>query len=509
MKATEVITACAPPTKVWHQVDWTKCHSNVKRLQARIVKATQEGRRGKVKALQHLLTHSFSGKATAVKRVTENRGKKTPGVDGKTWSTPEEKMKAMMNLSRRGYQPLPLRRIYIPKANGKRRPLGIPAMKDRAMQALYLLALDPIAETTGDPNSYGFRKKRSTADALEQCFILLARKDRAQWVLEGDIKGCFDNISHDWMEKYVPMDKGILRKWLKAGFIERRKLFPTEMGTPQGGIISPVLANMVLDGLESMLKQHFPTRQRPTIPNPNGNGRIRIYLPDPQVHLVRYADDFIITGSSKEQLEDEVLPLVTQFMAQRGLELSQEKTSITHINDGFDFLGWNVRKYEGTLLCKPSKKNVKAFLQKIRGLIKTNKGATQAELIATLNPVIKGWAEYHKHAVAKDIFNKVDAEIFLALWKWAKRRHSSKGRRWIKSRYWTRSGSRNWVFCSADVIEGRTIRTTLARAVVTKIRRHVKIKSIANPYDPTWKNYFEIRDSKSSSTIKPSAESSR
>jgi len=219
-------------------------------VQARIVKATQEGRHGKVKALQWLLTHSFCGRALAVKRVTHNQGKNTPGVDGAIWSTPASRYKAIDTLRRRGYQPQPLRRVYIPKANGKLRPLGIPTMKDRSMQALYLLALLPIAETTADPNSYGFRPERSTADAIEQCFCALAKKHSAQWVLEGDIRGCFDNISHACMLDHIPTDKEVLRKWLDAGFIENRTLFPTEAGTPQGGIISPTLANLTLDGLK-------------------------------------------------------------------------------------------------------------------------------------------------------------------------------------------------------------------------------------------------------------------
>ncbi|WP_425469571.1 reverse transcriptase N-terminal domain-containing protein [Paraburkholderia azotifigens] len=234
--------ACAPPAAkvAWHQINWANCHSDVRRLQARIVKATREDRWGKVKALQHLLTSSFSGKAVAVKRVTENRGKKTPGIDGATWSTPDAKTKAISRLRRRGYRPQPLRRVMIPKASGGSRPLGIPTMKDRAMQALYLLALSPVAETTADRSSYGFRPERSCADAITHCFLIYGRKDSAQWVLEGDIKGCFDNISHDWMIANIPMDKVILRKWLKAGYVEHGTLFDTDAGTPQGGIIGSV-----------------------------------------------------------------------------------------------------------------------------------------------------------------------------------------------------------------------------------------------------------------------------
>ena len=243
---------------------------------------------GKVKALQRLLTTSFYGKALAVKRVTSNKGKNTPGVDGKIWSTPEAKSKGILSLRRHGYHPAPLRRIYIPKSNGKRRPLGIPTIRDRAMQALYLLVLGPVSETTADLNSYGFRPNRSTADAIEQCFKVLSQRNRAKWVLEGDIRGCFDNISHDWLIAHIPMDKVILRKWLKAGYMESNALFATSEGTPQGGIISPVLANMTLDGLETLLLKHFPRELK--------RGGKRHYL---KVNMVRYADDFIITESLK------------------------------------------------------------------------------------------------------------------------------------------------------------------------------------------------------------------
>jgi len=243
----------------WEQIDWGKCERQVGRLQARIVKATRESRWGKVKTLQWLLTHSFSGKALAVKRVTENQGKRTPGVDSVSWTTPAARLKAIGSLHRRGYRPLPLHRVYIPKANGKQRPLGIPTMKDRAMKASYLLALEPIAETAADPNSFiRLPTERSTADALQQCFNTLCRGCSPQWVLEGDIKGCFDHISHEWMLQHVPTDKAVLRQWLKAGYVENRNLFPTEAGTPQGGIISPTLANMTLDGLETLLTQRFP-----------------------------------------------------------------------------------------------------------------------------------------------------------------------------------------------------------------------------------------------------------
>lgn len=471
--------ACAPSGMAWDGINWADVQRQVRRLQARIVKAIQAGKHNKAKALQWLLTHSFSGKALAVKRVTENKGKNTAGVDKVTWKTSEAKINAIASLRRRGYSTLPLRRVLIPKKNGpKTRPLGIPVMKCRAMQALHLLALEPIAETTADLNSYGFRPERSTADAGAQCFNALARKTNAEWVLEADIKGCFDNISHDWMIANIPTDKVILKKWLKAGYVYQNERFPTDAGTPQGGIISPVAANMTLDGLEAMLLEKFPKAKQ--------TGR--------KMNMVRYADDFIITGNSKEWLEQEVKPAVVEFLAERGLILSPEKTKITNITDGFDFLGWNLRKYNGKLLMKPSKANVKGHLDKIREVIKANKTAKQANLIRLLNPVLRGWANYHSHVVAKKTFARVDTTVWSMLWRWAVRRHPEKGARWIKLRYFKSRGTRNWVFSTTEKKEDGTLREfNLFLESGTPIQRHVKIKADANPHDPKWAQYFESR----------------
>jgi RNA-directed DNA polymerase len=491
MEISTNMTGASPGTiGQWHSIDWKPCYKNIRRLQARIVKAIRIRRWNKVKALQRLLTHSFSGRALAVRRVTENRGKKTPGVDGITWSTPKSKYKAILSLKSRGYKPLPLRRVYIPKSNGKRRPLSIPTMKDRAMQALYAMALDPIAETTGDGHSYGFRKERSTADAIEQSFNTLARKDRAKWILEADIKGCFDNINHEWLIKHIPMDKTILKKWLKVGFMERKVWSPTSQGTPQGGIISPILANMTLDGLQNLLSNCFPKRG-------SEMGK--------QVNLIRYADDIIITAKTKEILEIEVLPVVTEFLTKRGLELSKDKTKITHIDDGFDFLGQNIRKYKGKLLIKPSKENVKKFLKSIREFIKATKTDPQEEMIKALNPKIRGWCEYHKHVVSKKTFSKIRHEIWKMLWQWAKRRHPSKNKLWIKNKYFVHDGKQDWCFAATtkDARSGKEKRIYLFHPGRMPILRHTLLKQDCNPYDPEWYSYIQKRqNSKTSKAMK-------
>ncbi len=358
--------------------------------------------------------------------------------------------------------------------------MNMPCMRCRAMQALYLLALDPVAEVTADRQSYGFRRERSTADAMEKCFLLLSRKTSPQWVLEGDIKGCFDAISHEWLETYIPMEKAMLKKWLKAGFMEKHVLYPTEAGTPQGGICSPVLANMALDGLEARLREKFPQRA-------DGSYKGKI-------SLIRYADDFIVTGNTKELLEREVKPLVEQFMRERGLELSQEKTVITHVEDGFDFLGQNVRKYNGKLLIKPSKGSVQELVEKVRKIVKENKQTPAGKLIVQLNPIMRGWALYHRHVASKSAFNKVDHALFEMLWQWAKRRHPNKGLRWIKDKYFPAIGKRKWVFSGeVDGKQGETLQVHLYEIASTHIRRHRLIQGEANPYDPAYEAYFDER----------------
>lgn len=456
----------------WKAINWQKAHREVRRLQIRIAKAISEGRHGRVQALQWLLTRSFSGKALAVKRVVSNRGRKTPGVDKAIWYTPKQRMAAVQHLRRRGYQARPLRRVYIPKKNGKMRPLGIPTMHDRAMQALYAQALLPVAETTGDPNSYGFRLHRSCADAIHQCYIGLAKRYSAQWILEGDIKACFDEISHDWLMKNIPMDRFMLRQWLNAGYFEEGTLYPTKAGTPQGGIISPLLANMTLDGLEAAVKAVTPYRSK--------------------VNVIRYADDFVITGKTKELLEDTIKPAVEKFLKERGLRLSPEKTRITRIEDGFDFLGQNPRKYSGKFLTKPAKSNFRTILTRIRETIRKFSAMKTGDMIRALNPIIRGWANYHRHIVANDTFRVMDSQIYRYLRDWAKRRHPHKGALWLAYKYW-HSGPKRWIFSTVEKAPEGKRRVELIRATSIRIERHIKIRGAANPFDPKDAAYFEKR----------------
>ena len=482
MSAAEMPAGAAPDrTPDWHSIEWKKVWRTVRRLQARIVKAVTEGRWNKVKALVYLLTHSFGGRALAILRVVSNSGAKTPGVDGILWNTPEAKSAAFGTLRRHGYQPQPLRRVYIPKSNGKRRGLGIPTMTDRAMQALYLLGLDPIAESQADGHSYGFRRERRCADALAQTHLLLSHRHGPQWILEGDIKACFDRISHEWLLTHVPMDRQMLRQWLKAGFLEKQAWFATTEGTPQGGTISPVLANWTLDGLQRLLAEQFAN-------TPKGQGKSK-------VHLVRYADDFVITGTSRELLCDQVQPLVAHFLQERGLELSHEKTQITHVEAGFDFLGQNVRRYRcGKVLTKPSSQNVKTFLSKIQETIDRSGSQTAGEMIQRLNQQIKGWTMYHRYAASKRTFTYVAHRIFQMLWRWCRRRHPNKNRKWIKKKYFRREGHRHWVFTGLlRDHKGKEWPIQLMAATSVKILRYVKIRSAVNPYDPEWELYLEAR----------------
>ena len=481
MEHIETDAAFPDESSDWHSIDWKAVMQFVGKAQMRIAQAETEKDFRRVARLRRGLIRSWQAKALAVRKVTENQGKRTSGIDCVLWDTPKKKWNAISCLNSNGYQARPLRRVYIPKANGMDRPLGIPTMKDRAMQALHLLALEPSVECASDPNSYGFRKGRSTHDARSQLFVSLSHKASATWVLDADISGFFDNINHEWLLNHVHMDRVTLRKWLKSGVVDSGQLQRTDDGTPQGGIISPTLANITLNGLETGLMQFLRDELGTKLAKKG------------KVNLIRYADDFVVTGDSKELLEGTVRPWIVEFLRERGLTLSEEKTRIVHIDKGFDFLGWNFRKYGGKLLIKPNQKNVKAFYRKVKEIIATSVSIPTETLIQRLNPVLKGWAQYHKGTVAKETFSKVDHLIYWRLMRWGLRRHPRKSAKWVYCHYWKQCGSRKQFAGLQDDPFGGDERIPLPLYSLAdmKIVRHAKVKGDYNPFHPDWVAYGE------------------
>jgi RNA-directed DNA polymerase len=462
--------------------DWRIVEVSVKRLQMRIAKAAKLMRFRVMRSLQWLLAHSFYGKMLAVRRVTSNRGRSTPGVDGVVWKTSRQKTLAVNQLHRRGYRAYPLRRVYIPKKNGKLRPLGIPVMRDRAMQALHAITVSPVAETFADPNSYGFREGRSCADAIQQCFNCLSGRHSAEWVLEADIAACFDNINHQWLLDHIPVDRKMLKQWLKSGFMEKGELYPTLKGTPQGGIISPLLMNMTLDGLEKAARKSVPW-----------------YVPGTKVRngvaVIRYADDFIVTGKSRELLEERVLPAIREFLLKRGLTLSAEKTRIVNVSEGFEFLGQHLRKYDnGKLIIKPAPGSLRKIAEKVTETLKSHDAGSVYSMIRRLNQIIRGYCNYHRNSCASSTFGKLDTRVFQVIRRWLHGQHPNKGRRWIIGKYYRTSKEYRWILHATRTDkDGKKVVLDLQKACRFKIHRHVKIRAEANPHDPAWLNYFAIR----------------
>jgi len=459
----------------WKLINWSAVRAHVYQLQVRIVKAIRDGKWNKAKALQHLLSRSFAAKLLAVKLVISNKGSRTPGVDKVKWRTPRQRWLAAMALQSRGYRAQPLRRITISKKNGQTRPLGIPTLHDRALQALYALGLKPIAETVADSHSYGFREKRSLHDAIKQSFISLATRVAAPWVLEADIKACFDRINHEWLLENIPLPKRILQQWLKSGYITSSGFHETHQGTPQGGIISPLLCNMTLDGLEALVIK--------------GRNKKRCKL-----NTIRYADDFIVTGANPEILLTEIKPDIEMFLAERGLILSPEKIKLSHINDGFNFLGFNLRKYQKKLLVKPERSKSTDLKEKVKILLTQIRGVSFHVMLLKLNSVLRGWAYAHRQVVAKKFMSRLDNDIFKLVCQWLRKEHRQHTWAWISTRYRKRYGGR-WQFMQVYLTEKGTVKTVcLFRMSDLPIRYHNKIRAKATPYDPEYWDYFNQRN---------------
>jgi RNA-directed DNA polymerase len=448
----------------WSSIDWPAVERDVRRLQERIFRASQNGEPAKVKNLQKLLVRSSSAKLLAIRKATQiNRGKRTPGIDGVVCHVPPTRLAMFRKgLSLKGYRPKPVRRVYIPKADGKERPLGIPTMLDRVMQALVKLALEPEWEPRFEANSYGFRPGRCTMDAIEALHRTLSKPGSSQWVLDADIAKCFDRIDHAALLARLPVFTTTIRRWLKAGVVELGALDPTTMGTPQGGIISPLLANIALDGTERLFGAERPSGRQIIPCRRRGSNR--------GISLVRYADDFVVTAPSREVLEGYVIPRLAEFLAGRGLELSEAKTRIVHIDDGFDFLSFNLRHFpNGKLLVRPQKEKVVLHRRRLSTFFRGNRQLSTAEVIKQLSPVIRGWCNYFRYAVAKRTFANLDHHVWRVTYKWAKRRHPTKSRRWVVHRYYGVDQGRGW-----DLWDGRN---RLPRHNETRVSRYVKVQS--------------------------------
>lgn len=489
---TSIKKSALPDITDWNDINWLSISQYVEKLQQRIYHAERLEEIRKVRDLQRLLMRSQATLLLSIRRVTQiNKGKRTAGVDGYKALTPHERVELyniMKDMNIYNHRPKPAYRTYIEKKNGKLRPLGIPTIKDRVYQNIARIALEPQWEAKFEPTSYGFRPKRNCHDAIERIFNTIGNKK--QWVFEGDFKGCFDNLNHDYILQQI---KGfpaldVVEKWLKAGFVDNNVFYTTEDGTPQGGIISPLLANIALHGMEDLLDISYREVNRKTKVTYENRSKFAV---------VKYADDFLILCESEENANG-MYKTLEPYLETRGLELAMDKTKVTHIENGFDFLGFNIQKYKthngSKVLIKPSKDSIKTAKRKLTDKTRQLYGKNVQVLISTLNPIIIGTANYWSPSVAKKVFSEMDSHIWKIQYKFLRRLHPKKSWNWIKHRYYkpdkTGQSKNKWIL--TDPITNNQLK----RMAWTPIVRHVQIKHDYSPFNTELKEYFEKRDIK-------------
>jgi RNA-directed DNA polymerase len=486
-------SAVSPHTTQWEIINWVKINKYVKKLRQRIFRAEQLGQCRKVRKLQRLMIRSRANLLLSIRRVTQmNKGKRTAGVDGHKVLSSEERIKLFNLLKTHNInrtKPKPAKRTYIPKKNGKLRPLGIPIIKDRIYQNITKNALEPQWEAKFEATSYGFRAKRSTHDAIANLFTKLSSKSNKTWIFEGDFKGCFDNINHDFIMNCIQSFPGkkAIHGWIKAGYVDNNVFYETPTGTPQGGIISPLLANIALHGMEDELGIEYLFNKR--------DGYI---LKKDSPAVVRYADDFVILCKTKDVAES-IYCKIKPYLEKRGLTLAQDKTKVTHISEGFDFLGFNLKQYytmDGSkLLIKPSKVSVKKARQAIREEFEQSRGRPVKEVIFKLNPIIKGTGYYWSSVVAKKIYEKIDHYTWLKTMKHLRSLHPKKSWKWRIKQYFksdhTGVSKNKWI-----LTDPHNPKNQLTQIAWIPIERHVMVKYKNSPDDPTLKEYFNKRDEK-------------
>ncbi|WP_414589930.1 group II intron reverse transcriptase/maturase [Scytonema sp. PCC 10023] len=481
-------------TVEWNAINWRKLERRVYQLQKRIYQASSRGDVKTYRRLQKTLMKSWSARALAVRRVTQdNQGKKTAGVDGVKSLSPSKRLRLVGEL-KLGSKVSPTRRVWIPKpGTEEKRLLGIPTIFDRALQALVKLALEPEWEARFEPNSYGFRAGRSCHDAVEAIFNAI--KQKAKYVLDADIAKCFDRIDHEALLRKLntsPTIRRQIRAWLKAGVMDGKQLFPTSEGTPQGGTISPLLSNIALHGMENRIQEYAKTLD---MKKSQGTGQASWQVKCKTLNLIRYADDFVILHEDITVIT-RCREIISEWLHSMGLELKPSKTRLTHTlhqygeqKPGFDFLGFNIRQWavgkthskQGfKTLITPSQKKCSVHYDQIASLIDAHKAAPQSALISRLNPIIRGWSNYYATVVSKEIYSQMDYLVYQKLRAWAKRRHPKKNANWVSKKYWQSIDGDNWVFAINN--EGKSSLRLLKHGH-TPIVRHVKVKGSSSPYD--------------------------